>query len=489
MIFQNVTDMLNVKAYLDEFSKILLALIFVSLSGIRASAEADANYLFVNAVQKWRHIESIQNNDIKSVQEKIEKLNEILVSLEEIVNSYASSDLAVSLVIGNSVGPLSIDRVQKEIRLQHLDLILAGCELAPSANCVATFTKDVLLTIDDDIELMWSQNIVADQLASLSRVSEALQIANSITHDETRYRALADIVRSIATYESIESAIKIASEIIDEDYKSIAYQHIAAYLTHVGKFREAAELLPLITNQSQSAQTREDIALSLAKEGRIVDALHLLEPLFAITRDSALSNIALNLIEADLLEYSKEIIRRISSDIVLCRPVMMLLSKYEANKAIDDYISQIELQNNEYLTPNCLHSFGIILQRPDLLAKARMLKFDNFGSLWHYMVVELGAEMLSEAEKSARSFTQGVNKEMLWRVARYAAENQQFAVSYKLADELSDEDKFTILVLLWSETGDDEYFEIASEHVFNLKANKTSKATVYQLLALYSTSC
>lgn len=79
MIFQNVTDMLNVKAYLDKFSKILLALIFVSLSGIRASAEADASYLFVNAVQKWRHIESIQNNDIKSVQEKIEKLNEILV--------------------------------------------------------------------------------------------------------------------------------------------------------------------------------------------------------------------------------------------------------------------------------------------------------------------------------------------------------------------------------------------------------------------------
>ena len=86
-----------------------LSLVMGTVSGALASDDsARANSLFVEAVQL---IQSSQNtlND----KEKLEQLDNALGKLNRIIDRYPSSDLAVKLITGQSIGNINLKTVAK----------------------------------------------------------------------------------------------------------------------------------------------------------------------------------------------------------------------------------------------------------------------------------------------------------------------------------------------------------------------------------------
>ena len=81
------------------------ALIF-SVGSTLADDTSEANELFVEAVKLVKSVENAEGSIEKAV-----VLEEALSKLNEIVDDYPSSDLAVKLISGQSVGGISLEDV------------------------------------------------------------------------------------------------------------------------------------------------------------------------------------------------------------------------------------------------------------------------------------------------------------------------------------------------------------------------------------------
>jgi hypothetical protein len=67
--------------------------------------------LFVEAVKLVKSIENVEG-----LEEKAVVLEEVLGKLNEIIDDYPSSDLAVKLISGQNIGAISLERVGEEIK-------------------------------------------------------------------------------------------------------------------------------------------------------------------------------------------------------------------------------------------------------------------------------------------------------------------------------------------------------------------------------------
>jgi len=89
---------------------VVVALLF-SAGATFADDTSEANKLFVEAVKLVKSVE-----DIRDPIEKAAALEEALRKFNEIVDDYPSSDLAVKLISGQSVGDISLKGVGREVK-------------------------------------------------------------------------------------------------------------------------------------------------------------------------------------------------------------------------------------------------------------------------------------------------------------------------------------------------------------------------------------
>ena len=75
-----------------------------------ADDNAEANRLFVEAMQAWKQSEQLTADNLENATKKIELLRAIEAKLNRIVDRHSSSNLAVQIMLG-PVGPLDLDRL------------------------------------------------------------------------------------------------------------------------------------------------------------------------------------------------------------------------------------------------------------------------------------------------------------------------------------------------------------------------------------------
>ena len=88
---------------------VVVALLFSAGSAI-ADDTSEANKLFVEAVKLVKSVKNVEGYDEKAV-----VLEEVLGKLNEIVEDYPSTDLAVKLISGQRIGAISLDRISEAI--------------------------------------------------------------------------------------------------------------------------------------------------------------------------------------------------------------------------------------------------------------------------------------------------------------------------------------------------------------------------------------
>ena len=102
--------------------------------------EAAANRLMVEAVEAWRRAEVLRADDLVTVQERLKALRSVDANLKRIVEQHKSSSLAVKLVLGEKLGPLSLEETAKAIaasRQQEEEALLKALANAIDRNVAA----------------------------------------------------------------------------------------------------------------------------------------------------------------------------------------------------------------------------------------------------------------------------------------------------------------------------------------------------------------
>lgn len=196
---------------------------------------SEANRKLVEAVQAWSKARELESDPVANADERLLLIDEALSRLKSIVDEYPESDLAVQLVIGNEVGPLSIPLAEAALAEAQQ---YAGCYSGvPTLDC---FLK------------------------------EALRSAREIDSPEGRADSLAKVGALARGSEIFYEAIAASSSINDSVIRVSAINKIAEFQAEAGLFSEAVETSKLLSNHAIRIALLAKIA-GLKKDSELFD--------------------------------------------------------------------------------------------------------------------------------------------------------------------------------------------------------------------------
>jgi hypothetical protein len=174
------------------------ALVATALAGpVAADDTAAANRLFVAAVQAWTAAEALNGSDPATLETRLRLLREVVGNLRRIVADHAGADLAVRLVIGETVGPLSLPGAEAALAAGELALERALCPATPTRACVFAEALETARGIEDAGRRAAVLGAIAAAQGSPELFAEALATAWEIEDAHSRARALAAIARHL----------------------------------------------------------------------------------------------------------------------------------------------------------------------------------------------------------------------------------------------------------------------------------------------------
>ena len=291
-------------------NRILSIFYFIIIVSIFSACSTDpdekANELYVEASQ----IMQSAKRDAGSYSEALESYKNAKKKVERICSKYASSNVAVSLMSGQTrISGLTLSKFK---------------EIEDSLRPLAEAEKKPL--------------------------SCALLVAKTIKDESSKSRVLAEIAGKYAEARQFTQALEIAKTIKDELYKTLALAEIAVEYAGAGQKKKADQLLSqvfeiakTIKNESSKVSVLAEIAGKYAEAGQKEKAAQLLSQALEITktiknessRVSALAAIAGKYTEAgqkekaaQLLSQALEIAKTIKLEILKTGPLFKIARKY-----------------------------------------------------------------------------------------------------------------------------------------------------------------
>jgi formylglycine-generating enzyme required for sulfatase activity len=111
---------------------LIFVLLLVPAALAQTADDAAANRLFVEAVQLWNKAEG------EPVEQRATTLKRVQANLKMIIESHSGSAMAVRLVIGETVGPLSVARVDRAVLVAVSEALLRSQTAEAQARAAAT---------------------------------------------------------------------------------------------------------------------------------------------------------------------------------------------------------------------------------------------------------------------------------------------------------------------------------------------------------------
>lgn len=229
----------------------------------------EANRIFVGAVKAWQEAETITIMTPEDARAKAEVLERVHNSLNLIVDRYSGSDLAVQLVLGQSLGPVSLDGVGEALRAARAEMSGADCFVQPTPQCVASLAVEALSHVDDE----WREDTAADMILDLARAGQvdlALDLLPSVVLERVDFLEKLEIARLTRSADLLTLLAKEANKSGRAMWRESELGLVVAAMSEIGQHEEAAELRVTLVDHDHEHQGMAEAAL---RKGEIADAL------------------------------------------------------------------------------------------------------------------------------------------------------------------------------------------------------------------------
>lgn len=256
---------------IDSLRSSFLSALVAACLAVPAAADdtAAANRLFVAAVQAWTAAEEMTGDDLQAAETRLALLRETSDNLRRIVEAHSGADLAVRLVIGEAVGPLSLPGVEAALAAAESD----RCFAAPTRDCVLAAALAMAREIEGAFGRAWALGEIAAATGSAELFDEAITIAREIRDASERASALGEIAAAMGSAELFHEVIATAREIRDASRRARALREIAAAKDSAELFGEAIATAREIRHKSRRARALSEIAAAQANVSRFDEAL------------------------------------------------------------------------------------------------------------------------------------------------------------------------------------------------------------------------
>ena len=238
-----------------------LSLVMGTVSGALASDDsARANSLFVEAVRLIQSSQNTLNN-----QEKLEQLDTAQGKLNQIIERYPSSDLAVKLITGQSIGNINLVALAKTIKEVRDNAEKDACYKAPTTKCVLVIALSEAKTIESASQRSWVLSGIAEAQAKAGDIKAAFATAKTIEDASQRSYALRNIAISQAKAGDIKAAFATAKMIESASQRSWVLSGIAVAQAKAGAIKAAFATVKTIEGASQRSDALSGIAEALSR--------------------------------------------------------------------------------------------------------------------------------------------------------------------------------------------------------------------------------
>lgn len=141
---------------------------------------AAANRLFVAGLEAWNQAEALTSEGLATAERRVSLLEQVVTNLRRIVDDHTGADLAVRLLIGDQIGPLSLKVAEAALEEADFALRVAMCEVQPNRACIFTEALVTARGIEDPKSRATALREIASVQASSDFFVEALVIARDM---------------------------------------------------------------------------------------------------------------------------------------------------------------------------------------------------------------------------------------------------------------------------------------------------------------------
>ncbi len=289
---------------------VLVTLAFL-ISGPTAQADsnADANSLFVEAVLAWDQVAAITNDG-----ERLRLLELVNNNLQQIVTDHSRTDLAVKLVVGDSIGSLSIPAVRASLAQAEAAAAVAqvwtDCIANPTPLCILDEVRRQSLTVPEAAESYYLDADAVRVLAAARQFDVASELAETFEIEAARDQAFEAIAIAQANAARVTDAHDTADRIVGASYKISALTQIATAEMAIllddqarASLNAAYKLTGAVTDEGRLRTALDGIIKAMADLGLFDDAMRVATAIAdAGDRDEAMSTIAVAQAKAGVLD-------------------------------------------------------------------------------------------------------------------------------------------------------------------------------------------
>ncbi|MGR3608407.1 MAG: hypothetical protein ACU0BN_06020 [Sulfitobacter sp.] len=436
----------------------IFALLFSAGGGVSADTAAGANSLFVRAVEGWQSVEQIAGNDTASARRKLERLKEVSAAIDSIIADHSGSELAVKLIIGETVGPLSVPMLKETVREAELKLQLSECADEPTSSCIIDLAVSIVRDMSGDSSFYYIKDIAISQ-AQAGLYNESLKTARSIPDRKVQENALSQISIKMAETGDLDQALNLASGLSIGSAASQAYSAIVSSKIELGKFGDAERLFEKIEDNQARRDVLIEYAKALASKGQMETSMDLLTRIDDVYRSAAMKDIfEIQVSEGDY-ESAWETADNIPDDSYRCQAVVRFGIATDDREIIDRIIESTLNMEDGFHKEICFRTIGIQANRSSFLGEARRLVAERGGlSIWHAVKDELEAGLFEDAYRTALTYTSDSSRSnSLAMVAKEAASAGHMDFAERILAELQPEDEASVRGKLWSIDGRAEH--------------------------------
>lgn len=389
---------------------LLLAVVYASWA--RADENAAANKIFVETVQSLGQASTAKPAEAMALYERA------LQSLDRIVAEFPSSNLAVQIASGQTIGQVSRAGIEKA-------LTKARCYQSPGAGCVLAQAMEITRDLAADppraggteaLRLdpfrIRTLTAIAGAQAKLGNVdeagktlNEALEAARGLKSETTRGWLLAAIAEAYAKTGEGAGAVDIARGVKDDLWRAEALRAVAEAQARAGDISGAFETVRNMREDTWRARAMRSIVEAQARAGDVktavetargikhdamrIESLGLIARLQAKTGDISEANKLLG--EAlEMARALKDDTARVSALITIARAQVKTEDGREAGKILAEALETSHSIKEDFFRTSSLSSIAELHARAghlhDALEVARRIEYDYFRA-WAFAVL------------------------------------------------------------------------------------------------------
>lgn len=258
-------------------------------SPVLADDREEANRQMVRAVTAWNEAEALNGGNGLVLRLKTGLLGDVVESLETIVEEHSGSDLAVRLIIGEQIGPLSLDRARKAYQSAREGLDL--CQSSAEPECVFAMALDaadelrpgvrdmilpalatslaeaghgeaadtLMAQVDPEDLEVWDVIQFAKAQKDAAAILEVIEKAKLDEESTWSFEAVQGSI-ALAEIGEYDKALAVAGSLQAEDSRDDATLQVCHAMAARGDTEKAFEALAQIPSATGRAEAREGIA-------------------------------------------------------------------------------------------------------------------------------------------------------------------------------------------------------------------------------------